>query len=116
MKLVYIAGPYGDAGGFDIIHRNIQTARSYAVEIAKMGVGFFCPHLNSAHFEKDCPEIPVEFWQEMDIGFLGTCDAVFLLPGWEGSKGTARELEEWKKLVDGPVFTSFGPLLEWINA
>ena len=47
MKKVYIAGPYGDAGGFDIIHRNIQTARSYAVEIAKMGAGFFCPHLNA---------------------------------------------------------------------
>lgn len=115
MKFVSICGPYGDALGYDKIEENIQSARKFTVAIAKMGAGFFCPHLNSAHFEVDCPEIPVDFWYEQDIRFLSSCDAVFLLPGWEKSKGTLGEIEAWKEMVDGPIFTDLNKLQIWLG-
>lgn len=112
MKFVYIAGPY-HAESHWLIDQHIQRAREAAVAITYMGLGFFCPHLNSAHFEQDCPEVPVEHWYEQDLRFLGSCDAVYLLPGWQDSKGTLAELEEWKGMVDGPVFESLSKLAEW---
>lgn len=93
MKLIYIAGPYGDAGGFLSIDRHIAAAREAAASLVVEGIGYICPHLNSAHFEAVVPEVPVSFWYELDEELLKRADAVAVLFDFEESNGTAREID-----------------------
>jgi len=91
MKIVYIAGPYGDSGGYLAIDRNIACAREAAAALADEGYGYYCPHLNSAHFEVIALEADTAFWYEMDLRFLEVADAMLMLDGWEASDGAQRE-------------------------
>lgn len=97
MKLVYVAGPYR-APDYLGIDENIMQARKACAELATSGVGFLSPHQNSAHFEAITPEIPDTFWIDMTLEMLRRADAVYLLPGWEGSKGTLGEVKEAERL------------------
>ena len=106
---VYIAGPYMGSGkahnaqGYHEIDRNISRAREKAAFLAANGIPYFCPHLNSCHFEVIVPDAPVEFWYEMDIRLLVGASAVLLVEGWESSSGTAKEIAGAKG-VDIPIF------------
>lgn len=91
MNIVYIAGPYGDKSGYLAIDRNIAKAREAAAWCAENGLGFFCPHLNSAHFEAVTLGVPNTFWREMDLRFLKVCDWMLMLNGWEQSEGARLE-------------------------
>lgn len=93
IKVAYIAGPYGDASGYHAIDRNIAQAREAAAWCAENGFGYYCPHLNSAHFEVITPSVPVDFWYAMDLRFITACDFMIVLPGWERSKGTQAEMK-----------------------
>lgn len=98
MKIVYIAGPYGDAGGYLQIDRNIAQAREAAADLAAAGIGYVCPHLNSAHMEAIVPDVPVTFWHELDDELLRRADAILILPRWHDSSGTRREMRIAEKL------------------
>jgi len=64
--ILYIAGPYS-AGNGRTVADNIAVARRYAVAAAKAGWMPFTPHLNTAGFEIDCPEISHEEWLAGDL-------------------------------------------------
>ena len=115
MKIVYIAGPYGDAGGYLAIDRNIARARDAAAWLAEHGVGFICPHLNTAHFEAIVPGAPVEFWYAMDLVIMAVADALLVLDGWVNSKGTQAEIAEWGKTGRPMFYDDYDRemLLEW---
>lgn len=117
MKMIYIAGPYGDVGGYLAIDRNIANAREAAAFCASHGAGYYCPHLNSAHFEAIVPDVPVEFWYAMDLAFMPVCDALLVLDGYAGSRGTLAEMAAWKE-TGKPIFHwvhDFGATLaKWI--
>lgn len=104
LKIVYIAGPYGDKDGYLAIDRNIAQAREAAAWLAARGIGFICPHLNSAHFEAIVPVQGVEFWYAMDLRLMEVADAILLLSGWEKSTGTRREIAHFTELAKGPQF------------
>lgn len=91
MKIIYIAGSYGDTGGYLAIDRNIARAREVAADLADHGYGYYCPHLNSAHFEVITPGVDTDFWYDMDLRFLEVADAMLMLEGWECSKGATCE-------------------------
>lgn len=91
MRTLAIVGPYGDAEGYEKISQNILNARRAAVWLAQHDIGFFCPHTHTAHFET-VPDVPVEFYMELDEFFLRKCDGVLLLPGYSHSKGSIREV------------------------
>lgn len=93
MKICYIAGPYGDKGGYLAIDRNIAQAREAAADLAAAGIGYLCPHMNSAHMEAIVPDVPVDFWYELDIQLMSVCSAVLVLEGWLDSSGTQREMK-----------------------
>lgn len=114
MKVVYIAGPYGDAGGYLAIDRNIARAREMADWLVSHGIGYLCPHMNSAHFEAIRPDVLVGFWYEMDLLLMRGCDALMVIEGSEDSKGTAKETVEWRK-TGKPIFYHYGreDLLTW---
>ncbi len=96
---VYIAGPYMDSKkyhdfrGYAEIDQNISRARETAAFLANNEIPYFCPHLNSAHFEVITPDVKPEYWYEMDLELLKPASAVLLLEGWQSSTGTRREIE-----------------------
>lgn len=102
MKVVFIAGPYSAQRlalpfAYHEIEENIGRARQAAHRLAREGVGFLCPHLNSAHFEAFAPTIEYDFWMELTLRLLQGCDGIYLLPGWAQSPGAVREYTEAQK-------------------
>ena len=100
---IYISGPYRgtaphDHKGYFIIDNNINNARMAAATLAKLGIPYFCPHLNSAHFEVIVPEVDPKFWLDMDMVFVDRASALWLLPDWQNSRGTAVEVLRAKEL------------------
>ncbi len=106
--LVYVAGPYS-APTPEGIEANIAEARKAAVALKLAGFSYFCPHLNSARFERDCPGVPHEDWLRQDLLILRACHAVLMLPGWERSPGACREHKE-ATLSGPPVFYTLADL------
>lgn len=97
MSIVYVAGKYtGDS--YEEIDTNILKAQKFAVDIWNAGHMAFTPHLNTRHFERLCPNIDQNKYLELDLIILKVCNAVFMVPGWENSRGANIEHEEAKKL------------------
>ena len=93
---VYIAGPYKgwthDAKSYEQIDANIARARSAARACAISGLPYFCPHMNSAHFEIMCPTVSPEMWYQMDNIFVDFASAILLVQNWEHSTGAVEEV------------------------
>lgn len=113
---VYIAGPYTgvhhDWRSYFEIDRNINRALEAAAALAQAGIGFFCPHAHSAHFEVIRPEVKAPYWYALDIHFMRSCDALLLLVNWQHSKGSLEEkrlMEKWGR----PVFESVDSVIAW---
>jgi len=119
MKIVFIAGAY--MGGEEnrnreSIERNIREAEKYQVALGDAGVGFFCPHNHTEHFEEKSTA-PEEFYRKLDRTVLErACDGILVVSGWESSEGTKLEIE-WAKENDVPIFFPKSPadLSEVIN-
>jgi nucleoside 2-deoxyribosyltransferase len=84
--IVYVAGPYRGN-----VHQNIDNARQVAQELWRKGYAAICPHLNTALFDEDMPDLPVQVYLEGDFQILSRCDAILMIPGWEDSVGSALE-------------------------
>lgn len=107
MKVVYIAGKYSgrthDGRSYSEIHRNIFDARDWAIRVMQTGgVVALCPHLNSMHMELDFSG-EQDFWYEADLELLRRCDAVFLIPGWQHTRGACIE-NDFARSNGIPVF------------
>lgn len=107
MKIVFIAGPY-NAQTREGIEANIVNAWEYAVELARRGIGFLCPHLNSIHFHDEVKNQPESFWYKMYLRMLLDCDAVLAMPAWGTSSG-ARDEVELAERFDIPRFFPASP-------
>lgn len=91
MKLVYITGPRVGSD-YHQTDRHIGYAREWAEKLARAGHAFYCPQLNTAHFDVVAPDISNDFWREMDLKILRRCDAVLLVPGWDNDDVTKRDV------------------------
>lgn len=95
--LVYLAGPIRPKDG-KTMEENIAHAKIVALELWKEGYAVICPHANTdlpiALADKECKE---NIWLGGDLVMLARCDALVVLPDWEGSKGTAGEIAFAKK-------------------
>lgn len=93
MKIIkpvaYTAGAYTPKGNITI-DDNIQTARNYAVRLWEMGFAVICPHLNTAHMERDCL-VGYEDYMLGDFELVRRSDVIFMIPRWEDSSGGKRE-------------------------
>jgi hypothetical protein len=93
VKLIYIAGRYRDPRGEFYVLTNILEARRAALFVWLNGGAALCPHSNTAFFG-GAFGIQDATWLEGDLEMLRRCDAVWALPGWEGSAGARGEVEE----------------------
>jgi len=85
--IIYVVGKYsGDT------EKNIAEARRWAIKLWEAGHAVICPHLNTAHMEKDC-KASYEDYLNGDMKIISRCDAVFMLPNWEDSKGASQEYD-----------------------
>jgi hypothetical protein len=119
MKIIFIAGPYSGDNNPDKIEKNIREAEKYEIALANAGIGFFCPHLHTEHFEKKA-KAPESFYIELDRIFLKrVADAMLVLPDWEKSKGTTAEVE-WAKKNKMKIFFPKSPdnlaeIIKWVK-
>jgi hypothetical protein len=89
MKTLYVAGPLNsDACGY---LKNVHSMLKHADAIRRKGWSVFIPALDLLcgiyAGDLDYPD-----YFENNAEWLRRSDAVFVCPGWEASKGTAREM------------------------
>lgn len=111
MKLVYIAGPFTGKTTWDV-ECNVRRVEAMALAVAKAGAMPVCPHTNTRFFHGQCTH---QFWYDGTMELLRRCaDAIFLVPGWEESKGSVDEYEESFRLGI-PAFDNLDDLKYWIG-
>ncbi len=76
----------------------------------------FCPwHDKSYVIDNPDFDFSVEKFHNHSMAWLEVSDAVFLVPGWEGSKvGVPKEIKRAKE-IDIPIFNNLKDLLAWGN-
>ncbi|MDP3900123.1 MAG: DUF1937 family protein [bacterium] len=108
MKIVFIAGPYFGEGDYGKIEENIRCAEKYQIQLANNGIGFFCPHNHTEHFEKKA-KAEEKFYRELDMLMLSkVANAILAIPGWEKSSGAKAEIE-WAATNNLKVFYPKSP-------
>lgn len=118
MKVVYVAGAFRypsvyvpghqDHWG---IQQNIMRAMTCSLDIWRAGAAALCPHANTMFFQNAAPD---DVWLEGDLELMRRCDAVYMVPGWEQSKGACAEYAE-AKAIGLPIFCTFSMLYLWLH-
>ncbi len=109
MKRVYVAGAYSADNVLDIL-KNIGRGEHYAARVFMSGFAPFCPWHDKDFVIKNWGrDFTVEMFYDYSMAWLEVSDIMFLIPGWESSKGTAMEIEKAKEL-NIPIITSFDEL------
>lgn len=93
MKKVYIAGKYNDD---DIIKclANIKLGIQTAVKAIHDGYIPFCPFLDFMFYLVGEKPLTVEEFKAYSMEWVESCDEIWVLPNWETSGGTKREIEK----------------------
>jgi hypothetical protein len=107
MKLVYCAGRFSAPTRAEV-EANIAQAVDVALEVARAGFMPVCPHANTAHPDFEQVQ-PYRFWIEGTRELLKRCDAMVLVPCFEGSAGTLGEIETAHEMGI-PIFHSVAEL------
>lgn len=112
--LVYVAGAMSHrtkAGWW----ANIERGKAVALRLMLLGFAVDCPHL-SAHYETVPGYEGMDWttWLSRDTTILRRCDAMFLVPGWESSKGANKELAVARRNAI-PVFEDIDAMCEHFN-
>ncbi len=115
--ILYISGPYSPGNGRTVAE-NIAVARSYAVAAARKGWMPFTPHLNTAGFEVDCPEVPNEDWIDGDIAILRLLPRAraVCLPNMRGGgrmTGNGLAAPEWCLGCPDPIYDNRRGEWDW---
>jgi hypothetical protein len=109
MKKVYVAGAYSANNVIDVL-KNIGKGEHYAAELFMNGYAPFCPwhdkQFVTDNWDKD---FTVKQFYDYSIAWLEVSDIVFVVPGWEDSKGTIAEIQRAKEL-NIPVVYSYEEL------
>ncbi len=110
MKRVYVAGAYSADNVVDVL-KNIGRGETYAAKIFLMGFAPFCPWHDKDYVIKNWnQEFTVKMFYEYSLAWLEVSDVLFLVPGYENSKGTIAEIEK-ATVLRIPIVHSFDELI-----
>jgi len=103
---VYVAGRYGDGDDFLRIQERINRGREHARQLARAGIPYYCPFLNSAHFDRIAPDVPREFWLRQNRAFLPRAWGMYVVEDeWTESAGVGSEIALMNRLGRPIYFT-----------
>lgn len=97
MRRAYIAGPYSGAD-IIIILGNIRQGINKAAQLMREGYAVFCPFLDFLIALMPGKQISKEAYQSNSMAWVECCDVMYVLPGWESSNGTKREIARAQEL------------------
>ena len=110
MIKVYVAGNYSANNVLDVL-KNIGKGEKMCAKLFGMGFAPFCPwHDKSYVTDRFDAEFTVKQFYDYSMAWLEVSDCVFLLSGWETSKGTIAEIERAEE-IDIPIFQSLNELI-----
>lgn len=97
---VYVAGPYSPyetkEGSTSTTDANVSRAAHYAARVFSTGNTAITPHLltdTPAGLMPDSIREDEPFWYKVTMDMLRRCDAILVVPCWQYSTGTLREIE-----------------------
>jgi hypothetical protein len=99
MKRVYVAGAY-NADNIVSALENMRKGMRVSTEVFLAGFAPFVPWFDY-HFNlmlREGEKLTIEDYYEYSIAWLKVSDAMVLVPGYENSKGTKKEIEIAKEL------------------
>ena len=111
MKRVYIAGAFSSDNILQVFE-NMRLGMRASVKVLLSGYAPFCPWLDY-HFSlmiRDTEKLEVENYYNYSLAWLEVSDALIVLPNWESSVGTKREIEVARKL-GMPIFYNIDDFL-----
>jgi hypothetical protein len=112
---VYVAGAYSADNVLGVLD-NIREGVRWSTQVLLAGYAPFSPWTDF-HFQlmlRGDEELQVEDYYEFSLAWLRVCDAVFVTPDWEQSKGTRAEIAEAERLGI-PVVYDLDDLPEALN-
>lgn len=115
MKKVYVAGAYSSDNVLGVLD-NIRKGIRASTEIFLAGYAPFCPHLDHL-FNLQLREnetLTVQNFYDYSIEWLKVSDIMVVLPGWENSDGTKKEIEIAESL-NIPVYSYEEFKNQWLN-
>lgn len=110
MKVIYVAGPFRGANGWEIA-QHVHRAEVLAYQVAQLGAMPLCPHTNTRHSHGLLSE---EFWLDGTLELMSRCDAVIVTPDWGASIGACAEVIKARQL-NLPVFETLDALHDWLQ-
>lgn len=93
---MYIAGPYSG----DVV-AHVHLAWLAGRDIAQRGYIPIIPHTMTAHMEDI---LTPEDWYEITFEMLKLCDCVYMLKGWELSRGAVEEHDYAANTMKIPIY------------
>jgi len=99
MKRVYVAGAYSADNILDCL-KNIGRGEEYSSKIFLAGFAPFCPWHDKDYVIKNWREsFTVKMFYDYSMAWLEVSDIMFLVPGYETSGGTLKEIERANELL-----------------
>lgn len=111
MRVIYIAGPYSGADGWEIAC-NVHRAEALAREVARLGAAPLVPHSIGARM---AGTETYEYWCAATLEMMRRCDAVLFTDDFGRSSGARGEKAEAEKLGI-PCFYAVEALKLWLCA
>jgi len=111
---VYVAGKYSADNVIDVLG-NIHDGIKVSAQIMKAGMNPFCPFLDY-QFQFFDKSLTVEDYYRYSMAWLEVSDVVFVLPGWENSKGTLAEIKRAEELGIRIIYEDINELIGYYIA
>jgi hypothetical protein len=100
-RLVYIAGRFRDRSPW-VVHQNVIIAEQRAAQVCRYeGLVPMCPHVLTRNL--DCLQGEA-YWCAATMEIMRRCEALYVGPGWEDSRGTLAEIREALLLAKAVIF------------
>ena len=118
MQRIYVAGAYSDNNVMGVLN-NMRKGLILSTRAFLAGYAVFSPWLDYQFVfqcnDEDIKNLKVENFYKYSIAWLDVSDAMLLVPGWEDSYGTKKEIE-YAEAHGIPIFYSLEELQKAVPA